>query len=200
MNTKAILFGMMCALGMCTGCTHKSSPVHVIGGADTSGSARPYLASYAVSLKKVAGVLTPGVDHLTVFRFDSEAKEVYGPEVPKSLEAFALQLASALQSKPAQRGTTPACFFQLAYEAAMASHEPCVILCLSDGGNDDMTKAGALDLTKLSKSLALISRVKAVVFAGTVPGTREKIRRLMSPLGKKLKFVELDEVALEVRP
>lgn len=181
------------------GCAAKPAPIHAIVGTDGSGSARPHLSDYVQTLVGVAGRLSPGHDRLTVFRFDRTAREVYGPDAPRSMTQFQLRMVDAFAPTSNTRGTIPADFFERSADLLEKGATPAVVVCLTDGGNDDLSAKGNQRMRDVAERLAKNPNVVAVVIAGCVPGTREKIRDLLAPLGDKLKFCELAEVGGEVR-
>jgi hypothetical protein len=185
-------------LAVVAGCSSAPrQPLAVVVGIDTSGSAKRFLAAYAAVTAQIAGVLEPGLDELTVFRFDYEAREIYGTEPPMSLESFSGKLVQDLSGESPRRGTKPAEFFRRAADAADRTQLPVRIVFLGDGGNDDLSADGAHELRRAARRLGDNPRVLSVTVSGAVPGMREGIRSHMSPLGDKLRFVELDAVAVE---
>jgi uncharacterized protein with von Willebrand factor type A (vWA) domain len=177
------------------GCSHPGPPMHLVCGIDTSGSAQADLGAYAkVVCDAAACTLAPGRDSLTIFRFDTDVAEIYGPNVPESPDQFQEKIVNLLKEKRQGRGTHPAAFFSAAAEAAESSDNIVTVVCLTDGGIDGQTEAGADEMAHAAHSLASNPKVIAVVVAGTKPGTRERYRQLLAPLSGKLTFKELEEV------
>lgn len=176
------------------GCRGQRAPITVIAGADASGSARRHLSSYVQSLSTIGSALQPRLDTLFVFRYDFDAAEIFGPEPPYDPEDFTSSLVHRFSGDAPQRGTRPAEFLAAAARLAENATSPVTIICLTDGGNDDLTPAGQDAMLAVARDLAANPKVRLVLFAGCLPGTREKLRDLLKPLGRKLDFKEVAEV------
>lgn len=178
------------------GCGAPRPASTTIVGIDTSGSAQRFLGAYATTTGALATMARPDKDRLYVYSFDRQARELYGPEPPFQTEEFAVKLVERLETA-AGLGTHPAAFFEAAVRRAEESDLPITILCLTDGGNDDLSRRAVESLRTSAKSLSENPKVRTVAFAGVVPGQREAIRNAMTALGDKLRFVEFEDVLKE---
>lgn len=182
------------------GCAHlqsnklNSEPKAVIIGIDTSGSARSFLGAYAAVTSQIATQLDIYNDEFTVFRFDSQTSEMYGPRPPINIEEFQMKLVHELKKESTNPGTILADFFQSAHNTILKSNKKCIVVCFFDGFIDDYDPKADKRLTETAKSIADNDKVIKLIIAGTTTGTREKLRTLLEPISHKLFFEELEDV------
>lgn len=200
MPKRLMPLSLLVTLVSCTNPT-PATPVNVYVAIDTSGSARPDLASYIATTSMVAQKLDPSRDRLTLYRFDHLAAEVYDGQRPKLLEAFEIKLANELAREADRKGTLPAKALKAIADAVVRSPHPIpkVVILLTDGGNDDLRATSIHSSHQAAQRLADDASVLKVIIAGVRTGMRESVRNHFSPLQNKLVLTELESVASEVR-
>ena len=143
-------------------------PQTVVVGIDTSGSARPLLAAFVASTKLVAAKLHPrGKDLLTVYRFDSQAHELYSGPRPISLEHLQDILLREVAPSADRLGTLPTKFLQQAAAQLLENPQgpPATVFVLTDGGNDDLSGSANQAAKAVALEIAEHPRIEKVVFA-----------------------------------
>ena len=201
-----LLMGL--TFSLLTGCSTTPSPgtpaapgaaagtgaIHLYFGADTSGSFQPHLPEITDLLLKIIRFLTPGRDHLTVLKLDSDCEEVFDGFVPESGETFEPVLISAFNKVPVHSGTHPEAFFDEVVQRAAQQQGPCAVVFGSDGDFDGVPEAGKPAIDQAAKALAADSKVRAVILVGIMSENRHYWRKHFSALdrSRRLFFLNLD--------
>jgi hypothetical protein len=184
------------------GCARKpqSPPTALLIAIDTSGSARPDLATYVHVATQAVVPMVPDRDHLVIVRFDKFSTELFDETRPKLLESFELRLVQDLREVP-PAGTSPAAALERLAEASRrtSGFDRKVILLLTDGGIDDRSANARNRAHAAAATLAQDDSLRRIIVAGVRPGQREGIRELFSPLAAKLVLCDLSSVQQEVR-
>ncbi|MGV3615172.1 MAG: hypothetical protein ACO1SV_07535 [Fimbriimonas sp.] len=171
-----------------------SLPALVVGGVDTSPSAREHLPGYARSISRLSGVLSPKRDRIAVFRVDALCAEVYDGAAHGSAERALRSLVPALREEARGTGSRVDAFWSAAAEKVAADRVPSAIAVAlaTDGFADGVDADGHAEIRKAATRLAADPRVKVVAVVGAATGTREEVRRDLAPLGTRLAFLDPD--------
>jgi hypothetical protein len=163
-----------------------SPPAHLLIGWDASKSARKWLPAYVRAGARLVRRFEPDYDWVTMYRVDSETTEFFDEPPPGSILTVQNLLTSELADPPAKDGTSPWRFWKAVAERAAAIQRPVLIVLLTDGENDDQTKAGQHELRFAIARLAGNKNVRRVCVWGVERTSREALRRELSPLGNRL--------------
>lgn len=175
-------------------------PFYLIVGIDASTSARHSLPSYGAALRRLATRMTRPGDQMSILRIDNESREVSGPRPPRGSMTFMKELSQTAKPLPSQPGTYHAVFMGRAASLARGSRLPVVILLLTDGVNDDFSQEAMRSMKSHAKDLSTNPQFVRCIWAGVVPGWRERIRGEMEgSLGRdRLTFESLPAIRMEV--
>lgn len=175
-------------------------PFYLIVGIDASTSARHTLPAYGAALRKLATRMNRPGDQMSILRIDNESREVSGPRPPRGSMTFMKELSKTAKPLPSQPGTYHAIFMGRAASLAKGSRLPVVILLLTDGVNDDFSQEAMRSMKNSAKALAANPQFVRCIWAGVIPGWRERIRYEMEgTLGRDgLAFESLHAVSMEV--
>lgn len=137
---------------------------------------------------------------MSILRIDNESREVSGPRPPRGSMTFIKELSQTAKPLPSQPGTYHAVFMGRAAALARGSRLPVVILLLTDGVNDDFSQEAMRSMKGHAKTLAANPQFIRCIWAGVVPGWRERIRGEMEDsLGRdRLTFESLPAIRMEV--
>lgn len=133
-------------------------------------------------------------DTMILFRFGNSIEEVYSG-LPEDDDSFALVLAQYVKESDPIGGTDyPHVLEKLAETADSSPESEIRIVIVGDGQNDF---AGEPDFAKryheAAVRLAKNPKILWVRFWGVDVGTREEIRKVFKPLGRRLQILSLDQ-------
>lgn len=167
-------------------------PVVVVGGVDTSPSAREHLPAFARTFSRLSGVLSPKRDRIAVFRVDARCAEVYDGLAHGSSERAMRALVSPLGEEASGRGSRADAFWSAAARKVAADRSQAVVAVVfaTDGHADGVDGKGHAEIRAAATRLAADRRVRFVAVVGASTGTREEIRRDLDPLGARLAFLD----------
>lgn len=202
MRTFIVCLALLAALGCGSQPTAqaKSPSQHVFVAIDTSGSARTMLGAYARGASSVAMQLEPGLDRLTVFRFDHAPVEIYDGSAPESSEKFKRMLVSNLDGSATRKGTAPGRLLKLVAEWRKrgSNPHPATVVVYTDGGNDDLSAEGAKEYRKAIRELAADDKLVKLILVGVRAGQREAIRQRLAPLGNRVLVQGEDDMGVTI--
>lgn len=183
---KAIYPVLAIISAVVSGCASGAGERHralLIGG-DRSGSAERFAKQTIATIDELcASAHGP----LLIFRYDTDAHECMGPNVPSNADDRLARLIDILLPPARNPGTDPGKFL-----AACARRGPELgdfdVVCVTDGGDD--TGPGSSSLEEGAKALAAARGFGRLILVGVVPGLRENLREKLAPLGGKIVFTE----------
>lgn len=169
-----------------------SLPIVVVGGVDTSPSAREHLPAFARSFSRLSGVLSPKRDRVVLFRVDARCAEIYDGAAHGSSERAMRALVSPLGEEAHGRGSRADAFWSAAARKVAEDRSQAVIAVVlaTDGYPDGVDEKGHAEIRSAATRLATDRRVRVVAVIGASTGTREEIRRDLTPLGTRLAFLD----------
>ncbi len=133
-------------------------------------------------------------DSFRLYRFGNSIQEVYS-QLPEDDDAFALVLAQEVKISDPTRGTNyPKVAETLAEAAADATEKQIRIVIVGDGLDDYASDAQYKKRYRAAaQRLARNPHIVWVRFWGLDTGTREQIRSVFKPLGRRLQLQSLDQ-------
>jgi hypothetical protein len=133
-------------------------------------------------------------DSFRLYRFGNSIEEVYS-NLPEDDDSFALVLAEQVKQNDPVGGTDyPRVLEVLADAAANASETEIRIVIVGDGQNDFATDPEfGKRYRAAAERLARNPKIKWIRFWGVNVGTREEIRSVFKPLGRRLQILSLDQ-------
>jgi uncharacterized protein with von Willebrand factor type A (vWA) domain len=133
-------------------------------------------------------------DSFRMYHFGNSIEEVYS-QLPEDDDAFALLLVQEVKESDPVPGTDyPRVVEAMATTAEEATESEVRLVIVGDGLNDYATDPQfAQRYRSAAERLSRNPRLKWVRFWGVDVGTREEIRAVFKPLGRKLQILSLDQ-------
>jgi hypothetical protein len=164
----------------------KVSQKQVIVGLDASGSARPFLGSYAALTMSVMESLTTDVDTLSLYRVDRETHLFSTGAVSGDSQALLQTITKEVKPLSTTTRTFPANFWKEVAEQVGESKSDTYVYFFTDGDNDDLRPIARREMQSAAQSMSRSKHLKAVVLCGVQRGNWENIRKDLAPLGSRL--------------
>ena len=161
---------------------------------DRSGSTESIRAQLLETSFEVGTNFDSTRDAFRLYRFGRSIQEVYS-QLPEDDDNFASVLAGQVKASDPLPGTDyPRAAQTLADAAAEAPEKEIRIVIVGDGRNDYAADPQSEERYRIAAlRLARNPHVKWVRFWGVTVGTREEIRAVFKPLGKRLQIQSLDQ-------
>ncbi|HEY3377904.1 MAG TPA: hypothetical protein VGL77_10475 [Armatimonadota bacterium] len=161
---------------------------------DRSGSARNLLPSYVMSTARTMSLLDERKARVTCYRLDRGCAEFYAGAPLHSREATTEMLVKYLHDLPAEN-TCPAYFWREMARRYGKTTRPAIILCYTDGDNDDASPEALRTMRQAVGILGGNPNIQ-VVIVGPLPENRAGLRTVFSPLGERFSIISLEQSAM----
>jgi len=176
--------------------TEQSSSVVIEAVLDTSASNRDNLPKETDELANLTLRVDSSSSWLSVFRIDSDLRQLHDGPIPDSGEAFLSDLLPALQPLTGKDNTYVQRALVAVSERLRGISGQAVVILWTDWYCEGMTASDHSTLTNAAKELANNRQVRAVMVVGAAPSNTEALHKDLAPLAKKLRVFQagsLDE-------